>query len=264
MTPTDGYARLAIASHKGGVGKTTTTACLAAGLGAAGYRVLVVDLDPQATLSTWLGVEPSDALAKAFTEGAFPQPLPATGFEGFVEVLPGGVELFAAEHGIIRGEIEPHALGQLLGLHGGYNVVLIDTHPGTHPGQLGLIGAAIEASQRLLVVTDPSGPGLDGAQATADLVEARDGELLGAVLCRYDARTAWARELLAAARRVFGDALIEPPLRQSVRLTEAPTLRTSPLIHARGERVAGDIVALADAVAARLGLASESTPNPSL
>jgi len=126
------YECIAVASQKGGVGKTTTTVNLAASLVEMGKRVLVVDLDPQGGLTLASGHEP-DALEKSVYDGLMKdEPLEnlvlTTGFGA--DLIPSNVDLALAEIELVNAFARERRLAALLApVRDAYDAIIIDCQP---------------------------------------------------------------------------------------------------------------------------------------
>lgn len=185
---------VSLINDKGGVGKTTVTANIGGQAAAAGYRVLLVDLNRQGNLADDLGYrdvadvdDTGTGLVTALMNGT---PLtPVTGVRSNLDVVPGGVKLSMLTAWILtelstRGRAVYASLAAALApIAGGYDLVLIDTPP----ENITLADLALCAARWTLMPTKSDGGGLVGMKLTAERFQAareinpRIG-LLGAVL----------------------------------------------------------------------------------
>lgn len=224
---------LTTASEKGGVGKTTVTLGLAAELGRRGVRVGVVDLDPRATATTWLGVDVPEGehigaiLGVDDVEGAASDLALATAWNPNVAVVPGSRDLAALE-------TAPQEYGDLRlkrALVGwDRDIVLIDS-----PNRQGgfLIRSALTASDRVVYTTTPDEDGRTGVEwARHNVARFRQLSPLnpnlaeaGIIVTRWPDTIATrdARSAIDAIREDVGDLLLTPfiPERVVVRSARA-------------------------------------------
>ena len=230
----------AIANQKGGVGKTTTSLCLARNLAESGARVLLVDLDPHSSLTRAFGV-PSHP-PPAGTHDIFNGPDAPLGSLARSTAID-GLRLVAAQPALAtlerRGATQP-GLGLALGraLHGvreGYDYALLDCPP-----TLGLLMVnALAAADRLVAPTqtDPLAlHGLRDMMRTADMVErSRRRPLPRAVIpTLHDRRTRSGQQSLDALRETYGEQVSPDPIPLDTRLRDAAAVATGPTLASRG------------------------------
>lgn len=223
---------IAIANQKGGCAKTTTAVNLSAGLVASGKRVLLIDLDPQANTSQWIGANNHvGGVFELLTEKSDVQALvQTTGIEG-LSIIRGAREISNLEKAL-AGElaVESRLKRRLKSMDlNQYDYVIIDTPP-----TLSLITLnALSAADSVLIPVTTHVMSLSGvAQLIQTLEEVREVlnpqlKILGLLPCRVDLRTRHSQDILDALTERFGDQVLKSHIHENVRIAEAPSFKQS-------------------------------------
>lgn len=216
---------LAFLNQKGGSCKTTTVVSLGGALGEKGKRVLVVDLDSQASASSWLGVRGDGrGLFEVFTDnGNLADMVRETPVPG-VDLVPGSAWLAGLERTLAA---EPGAetifRRALRRLPDRWDFVFVDCPP-----SLGLLSvSALVACREVFVPVEASTMALGGLASllqTVERVKERlnpDLEITALLVCRTDSRTNLSKDVVEKLRERFGDLVLKTTIRETVRLREA-------------------------------------------
>jgi chromosome partitioning protein len=250
--PTDQLPRparrrvLAVANQKGGVGKTTSTVNIAAGLAMQGLRTLVVDLDPQGNASTALGIE-----HRAGTPSVYEVLLGEIGIIDAVAVspqssnllcIPATIDLAGAEIELVSmvaresrlcRALSGVALDELC-----VDYVFIDCPP-----SLGLLMVnSLAAAPEVLIPIQCEYYALEGLGQLLRNIELVQAHLNPALmvstilLTMYDGRTRLADQVTTEVREHFGDQVLRTVIPRSVKVSEAPGFGQTVLVYDPGSR----------------------------
>ncbi len=231
----------AVANQKGGVAKTTTVAALGAALVRLGRRVLLVDLDPQASLSFALGVDPDAVLASSY-DVLLGCPLAdaVVGTTEGMDLVPATIDLAGAEAALLDRSDRIRVLRQaLVPARDAFEDILLDCSP-----TLGVLTLnALAAADRVVI---PMAAEMLSHRAVGQLIDTvadvratvnPDLTVAGLLPTMVDSRTAHARDVLADVTERY-ELPVLAAIPRSVRVAEAPMRGQSIVATSRGSKAA--------------------------
>ena len=258
---------LAVANQKGGVGKTTTAINLGTALALADQRVLLVDVDPQANLSSGVGLKGQSAAGGTIYQALTGDPPDPRAFVLHTRV--DRLSLVPADRNLTGAEIELVSLpdreqrlrGVLDRLRDDFDYILIDTPP-----SLGLLTLnALVAADGVVIPLNCEYFALEGlADLVATLRRVRatlnaDLDIAGVLLTMYDDRTNLGQQVARDIRSFFQDRVFTTVIPRNIRLGEAPSHGLPAILYDAKSRGAEAYLALAKEFLARGTEAGDET-----
>lgn len=218
---------ICIASHKGGVGKTTSAATLGSLLSAEGHRTLLVDLDAQRNLtSTFLGPKskPENTLYEAFCGYC---PLPIVNVRVNLDIVPSSLDMGALDT-VIAGRLQRESILRRLlqQVVQEYEIIILDC-----PSQMGMITVnAFTAANSLIVPISCDAYAAEGLLQLMDMADiVRNGlnpdlSLDGIVITRYHTRRTLDKMVENDVRERYKELVFETKIRENATIVQAPVV----------------------------------------
>lgn len=232
---------ISMLNHKGGVGKTTSTINIGAGLVEMGKKVLLIDLDPQANLTLSLGISRQPVTIYESLRGES-ELEPFTVKENF-DVITSSLDLSGAEMELINEAGREYILRELFEpVQEEYDYIIIDCPP-----SLGLLTLnALTSSNYVIIPLQTEFLALQGLTKIKQVIDKvkfrlnKKLEIGGVMATMYDGRRVLNRDVVETIRKYFGSKVFETMIRENVALAEAPSQRQDIFDYSRSSNGAKD------------------------
>ncbi len=248
---------LALANQKGGVGKTTSAVNIAASLGILAKKVLLVDLDPQGSATSSLGIAKKSlrfSIADLLIGGCRTEDaLLHTDFDN-LDLLPANVALAGAEFDLIERDEPEAALRRILHpLKDEYDFIILDCPP-----SLGMLTVnAMVASDGVIIPMQCEYFALEGLSQLMMTVRRMKKRyqprlaLTGILVTMYNGRLTLSQQVMAELQKHYGEVLFTTPISRNVRLSEAPSFGKPVYYHDKSAKGTKEYLRVAEELISR-------------
>jgi chromosome partitioning protein len=248
---------IAVVNQKGGVGKTTSTINLGAQLAKNGYKVLIIDADPQGNASSGLGLFGDSFESTTYDILVSNQTIDKVVQETYIPnlyIIPANPNLAGAEIDLSTMLNREFKLKESLSSCT-HDFILIDCPPA-----LGLLSInALTASNLVLIPVQAEYYALEGLSQLLNVIQrVKEGinpklEILGVFITMYDKRTSLSEQVLSELKKHFGDKVFDAIIPRNIRLAEAPSFGKAIFDHDKWSKGARAYKQLAKEVMERVG-----------
>jgi chromosome partitioning protein len=243
---------ISLLNHKGGVGKTTSSINIGAGMVELGKKVMLIDLDPQANLTVSLGIPRQKYSIYESLRGES-ELVPYQVKEG-LDVVISTLDLSGAEMELINEAGREFILRELLApVMEEYDYIIIDCPP-----SLGLLTLnALTSSRYVLIPLQTEFLALQGVAKIKQIIDKvrfrlnKNLDIGGVIATMYDNRKILNRDVVETIKKYFGEKVFETMIRDNVALAEAPAQRKDIFEYNKNSSGAEDYLALCRELIAR-------------
>lgn len=219
-----GTSIIAISNHKGGVGKTTSTVNIGAGLALTGHKVLLIDMDPQSNMTQSYGISKSDVSVYEVLKGEA-EAKTVEVFEN-LDILPSSLDLSGAEMELINEAGREYILKDAISpIKDKYEYILIDCPP-----SLGLLTInALTAANEVYIPLQAHYLAIKGLTKIIEVIGKvkkrlnKDIEITGVFVTQFDKRKVLHRDVVETIYTYFQEKLFDTRIRDNIALAEAPS-----------------------------------------
>lgn len=250
---------ITFSQFKGGSLKTTSTFNVAFALAKRGYKVLAIDLDPQAHLTYYAGIDDKQVEEHSIYESLTSnEPLPilqVTTDSGTIDIVPSHISLEFAVNQLINLNLGELRLQKAIGkVKDNYDFILIDTPP-----SLGILTqSALIASDFVFIPTPPEFMPTNGLSKQLESLESfkksidLNFEIKGVFIARYDQRKNLSKDITNAIKEQLGDLAMKTIIRENVSLAETSGMHIDIFSYAARSHGAEDYNNLTDEILQRI------------